>query len=364
MESRHLLNDATNWGAQADGYPEGVTLLDVFRSTQITNYCYFTSQKVQAEIPNLCYLGGFILAISLIRYFVKSVVIERLVRILGITNQRAIDGLKENAWYTGYYVVAAFPFGLWVYNNEPWSIFRSQTMWDDWPLQQFPYWYRMYYLMELGFYGSHLIALHMDSVKKDYFEMVIHHFATFGLVLMSYWGREHRVGLIILLLHNLSDIFLYFGKTIDFYGKGTSRASVEVYKQTMLVLFAVSFLCSRLIFFPVYVIYSTLFESVAIGVPPFYVETNVLLIVLVLLHVFWFYLIVVVATKSLRRGSIEDIREPGHVSDSDDDDDDAPSASGAAGPPADSAAAATPSTSSGASRRDRGDKSQKATKRR
>jgi len=77
------------------------------------------------------------------------------------------------------------------------------------------------------------------------------------------------------------------------------------------IVFALAFLVSRLIVFPFVIVRSTLVETRAIIVDvPFYWETNICLIVLLGLHLNWFYLILVMAYGMLvkRSDTVEDVR--------------------------------------------------------
>jgi hypothetical protein len=77
---------------------------------------------------------------------------------------------------------------------------------------------RSFYLCQLGiwFYTA-LSCRYVDARHKDYFIMFGHHVVTIALVGGSYWMGCLRVGLLVLLLHDSSDIVADLLKALDFF---------------------------------------------------------------------------------------------------------------------------------------------------
>lgn len=48
--------------------------------------------------------------------------------------------------------------------------------------------------------------------RKDWLESMVHHIATIALLLYSYYVNFTRVGIMVMLLHDVSDIFLEAAK--------------------------------------------------------------------------------------------------------------------------------------------------------
>jgi len=239
-----------------------------------------------------------------VRSAVKNLVFRTLAAHFHILQ---VEKFVEMGWYFLYYVAFTF-FGLIVYLHEEWLFPPTTNFWTGWPFHSFSAWFRVYYLLELSFYCHAALAIAFEQRRKDFLQLVVHHIATVTLVFVSYWFRYHRIGLIILLTHNISDVFLYGGKALHYAAKKYKH--LNVYVQGIFVLFAVSFFCTRLVFFPFVVIKSSYTEFCDI-IPgcPFQREGSPLLLVLFGLHCFWFYLIMrtAVATFNRPKEEFEDI---------------------------------------------------------
>lgn len=184
----------------------------------------------------------------------------------------------------------------------------TKNLWTDWPFLPVHEPTILYYLSELAVYFH---FLHWTDVQRsDSLEMLVHHFATIGLIVFSYISNFTRVGTVILLLHDTSDVFLESAKCFNYVSKAPGRKWASVFCDTLFAMFAVSFFVTRLVLFPRNVLYSVLVEGPnALGsdFPGFLVFVG-LLLVLQLLHVFWFYLIARMVVKLFTGGIEKDIR--------------------------------------------------------
>ncbi|XP_077187826.1 ceramide synthase 4 isoform X2 [Paroedura picta] len=207
----------------------------------------------------------------------------------------------EACWRSIYYVISFFT-GLAIMYNKPW-LWDPRECWTEYPQQPLVPSIYFYYIMQLTFYCSLAITLPFDVKRKDHEMQIIHHVATIFLLWFSYCTNCIRIGCLIVLIHDASDVLLE--PTKMFYYVKWSRIS-----DTLFLMFSFVFLYVRLVIFPQKVLYNTYYYSMELYQPFLgYYLMNGSLIVLQLLHIFWSYLIIRMVCKFFVRGTMgKDVR--------------------------------------------------------
>ena len=78
-------------------------------------------------------------------------------------------------------------------------------------------------MISLAFYWSLAVSQFFDVKRKDFWQMFIHHIATICLMAFSWICNLHRIGTLVLLIHDCADIFLevssmkYFPLEVSFF---------------------------------------------------------------------------------------------------------------------------------------------------
>ncbi|XP_027560254.1 ceramide synthase 1 [Neopelma chrysocephalum] len=126
--------------------------------------------------------------------------------------------------------------------------------------------------------------------------------------------RYHNVGILVLFLHDISDVQLEFTK-LNVYFKhrgGVYHRLNDVISNVGCLTFSVSWFWFRLYWFPLKVLYATCYSSLQ-SVPniPFYFFFNALLLILTLMNIYWFLYIVLFVAKVLmgQMQEVNDVRE-------------------------------------------------------
>eukprot|EP00775_Hariotina_reticulata_P007298 gene7298-7511_t len=174
----------------------------------------------------------------------------------------------------------------------------------------------LFYCVEIGFYIQAIpFLIFIEVRRKDWLESFAHHLVTLGVMYYSWWANFTRAGLMVMLLHDISDILLEGAKLAKYADK-------EQLALQLFVSFALSWIILRVIIFPYMVVFRMLVDPIIyIAVPynidaqPHYSILGTLHLLLFFLHLYWTYLILKVIVKQLRTGSTTDVRED----DSDDD---------------------------------------------
>lgn len=133
---------------------------------------------------------------------------------------------SENSWRCIYYTYS-FVYGVIVLWNKPW-FWDVKQCWYGYPHQvsfrparpvlpffnnSFSFqsvendiWW--YYMISMAFYWSLTVTQFFDIKRKDFWQMFLHHMVTLLLLGLSWVCNLHRVGSLVLVVHDCADIFL------------------------------------------------------------------------------------------------------------------------------------------------------------
>ncbi|CAK0903429.1 unnamed protein product [Prorocentrum cordatum] len=166
---------------------------------------------------------------------------------------------------------------------------------------------RTYYAIEFGWYATGFVVLFLKKRRGDFLEMLSHHAITCVLIFTSYTYGYIRVGIVVMTLHNLFDPFLNMAKCCHYALKGPLHVLADINFGIALVVF----LISRLVMYPV-VVYNVWFHNVMYpGKVPVWDATadqwicKICLVMLYPIHLFWFYLILKVAKRACKGGTVQ-----------------------------------------------------------
>jgi len=153
---------------------------------------------------------------------------------------------------------------------------------------------RRFYLIQLAIWAyTSFFHAFFEEPRRDHFAMFFHHIATLGLIIFSYIFRYSRIGVLVLLVHDISDIPLDLVKMVNYL-------EWEICTIIGYVVTLSSWAYWRFYQFPFRIINCTLFEAYAIAPNGKWLwEMNFALICLVFLHIYWFYLLVAVGLRML-----------------------------------------------------------------
>eukprot|EP00122_Pirum_gemmata_P010064 Pgem_evm1s9299 len=218
----------------------------------------------------------------------------------------------------------SFAWGMCVLVNRPW-FWDITDCWKGLGKVDIDSGTRLYYYIQLSYYVGCLITLPFDNKRKDFIELVIHHFATVALIFFSYITNFWKVGTLVMAVHDCSDIVLDLAKAFNY-------AKYDAVADNLFVGFAITFFVSRIIVFPFHILYSVMFDTyqemvgltlwdyLASDVPwiPTLMAFSALLFTLLILHIFWFSIIVRMAISMLGKGTVEgDARSDSESADDD-----------------------------------------------
>jgi acyl-CoA-dependent ceramide synthase len=90
------------------------------------------------------------------------------------------------------------------------------SLWSGFPHLRLQAALKFYYLSQLAFWLQQVAVLHLESRRKDHFQMLLHHVITIMLLAGSYSYRQWRAGNAILVCMDLVDIILPLAKVLRY----------------------------------------------------------------------------------------------------------------------------------------------------
>jgi len=296
-------NNADGLDSDIYSYP-GKFIDDVKENNQVTQLDIF--------LVVFCAVGWTLLRSYLTKeYFLPF---AKNVKMLQSNIEKFPESAWKLLWYTGSWVFSCyilFYCGQYDYFYRPLQIWEGWTSTSEVPMEIY-----IAYLMQMSYYVHSVYGtIYMDQWRKDSIVMLIHHFLTMSLIGFSFAIRYHKIGMVVLFLHDVSDICLEFSKC-NVYMK-TRNNQYDTWADRLSTLGFISFASTwfvfRLYWFPLKVLYSTSYGVTQFHehAVPFYFIFNALLWALLCLHVYWFIFIVSLSIKILSGNLklVEDCRE-------------------------------------------------------
>ena len=227
-------------------------------------------------------------------------------------------------------------YGVVYFYDKPWwdkSQGGTTTLWKDFPFHEIPPGMSWYYMLQCAYnvdaYIS-LIELSVDvkfqnpfrlrmpiqlswkpTVRGDFREMYIHHVITNCLVIGSSFFRLTRVGSMVFLIHDISDVPVDMSKLANFL---KSTKTTIVCFATMVIVWAITrmtilpFVIAKSIWSETYLLYDG--GHVDPRLYKMYFGVFFPLVVgIILLHYFWFTMFIKIAYYLIAKGKVQDYTE-------------------------------------------------------
>lgn len=148
--------------------------------------------------------------------------------------------------------------------------------------------------------------MHVTQKRKStYYEMLLHHMMTIILISNQYLIDQNTIGSTVMFLHDVSDFFLFLARICNDY-----KVSTNWYSKIIMGMFLGSWFITRLVFFPISIIYPTAVYSfsnlfsenttVSLGCRCLTFQMFIV-ILLFFMHIYWFILFVRIIYKKIAK---------------------------------------------------------------
>ena len=164
-------------------------------------------------------------------------------------------------WYTG-----TFLLGIFSLYDKCWFT-NTVHYWKDYPRHPLSNSIYVYYIASISFYMSEVFATMFKTIRrKDDMQMAIHHVVTLALLIFSWWINHCRIGSIVLVIHDFSDIWLQLGKMARYVDAHRLCDAGHYRYFSLLIIVLFHLFVFRFIFF--FFVYSLFFLSPLFCSPP------------------------------------------------------------------------------------------------
>ncbi|KII95097.1 hypothetical protein PLICRDRAFT_169783 [Plicaturopsis crispa FD-325 SS-3] len=165
--------------------------------------------RYQKGYKDLLFIAYYIIFFSLFRQGLTVNLGVPLARYFGISRQARIDRFGEQGHAMVYFTIMG-AWGIHIMTTLPTWWYRTENFWIDYPHWDMLPQLKRYYLMHSAYWCQQLIVLvlGLEKPRKDYYELVAHHFVTLWLVGWSYLINLTLIGNAVFVSMDIPDVFL------------------------------------------------------------------------------------------------------------------------------------------------------------
>ncbi|OMJ66585.1 hypothetical protein SteCoe_36521 [Stentor coeruleus] len=161
---------------------------------------------------------------------------------------------------------------------------------------------RQYIIIQLGYHMHSLIVLITSKIRNDFMEMLLHHFVAIMLISLAYLMNYLPVSLLVLYSHDISDFFVSLSRFLV-------DTDLSLLKSVSFIFLVISWFYTRLIVFPFDLIRASCYENPMINEIYGIEVITVMLHVLLVLHAYWFVLLMKMLAKLVAAKNLVDIQQ-------------------------------------------------------
>ncbi|KAF2643874.1 sphingosine N-acyltransferase lac1, partial [Massarina eburnea CBS 473.64] len=164
---------------------------------------------------------AFVAFYTIVLSFTREFLMQRVIRPIAISygiRSKAKQARFMEQFYTAIYFGIFGPFGLWVMRRTPIWYFNTTAFYEGFPHKTHESYFKAYYLLQASYWAQQMIVLllMLEKPRKDFKELVAHHFITLTLIWCSYRFHFTYMGIAVYITHDVSDLFLATSKVLNY----------------------------------------------------------------------------------------------------------------------------------------------------
>jgi len=166
---------------------------------------------------DFAFLAYYVVFFSAVRQLLCVSVAGPIARYMGLRRQGKIERFGEQFYALVYFTI----FGAWGYRvmqNLPSYWYETKNFWVDYPHWRIRPDLKRYYLTQAAYWLQQFLVLllGLEKPRKDYWELVAHHFVTLWLIGWSYLVNLTYIGNAVYVSMDIPDAFLAASKLLNY----------------------------------------------------------------------------------------------------------------------------------------------------
>ncbi|KAI0723276.1 longevity assurance proteins LAG1/LAC1 [Earliella scabrosa] len=183
--------------------------------------------RYQKGYFDLVFIAYYIVFWSFVRQSLTIYICRPVARWFGIKKEAKLDRFGEQAYAVIYFGITS-AWGVRIMSQLPTWWYDTKYFWIDYPHWEMKPELKRYYLMQAAYWCQQLLVLllGLEKPRKDYYELVVHHFVTLWLVGWSYLINLTLIGNAVYLSMDLPDAFLGLSKLLNYIQYDKTKTAV------------------------------------------------------------------------------------------------------------------------------------------
>ncbi|EPT03761.1 hypothetical protein FOMPIDRAFT_1058579 [Fomitopsis schrenkii] len=166
---------------------------------------------------DLAFIAYYVIFWSWVRQVITLHICWPLARWFGIRKTAKLERFGEQGYAVLYFAFMG-AWGIRIMSQLPTWWYRTEYFWIDYPHWDMKPELKRYYLMQAAYWCQQFIvlALKLEKPRKDYHELIAHHFVTLWLVGWSYLVNLTFIGNAVYVSMDIPDVFLALSKIMNY----------------------------------------------------------------------------------------------------------------------------------------------------
>lgn len=106
---------------------------------------------------------------------------------------------------------------------------KANLLWENYPQHPMIFLHKLFFIIQLAYYLHMLPELYFQKVKKeDQQPKIVQSIVSFSFVALAYYLNFHRIGLVLLTLHYLSEVISHVFVLIDIFDRDDKFVNLNI----------------------------------------------------------------------------------------------------------------------------------------